>query len=148
MLVDERGKSVVHFRRKSNDEMARLYDALAKFAPEGAAETSTEGAPLFSEDAEAVLAPMKAWAERKRAEHEEKQRAKRDAERPSSGGLSTSSALGGTPSPPHAQSPRGLSPREKFRGVWAVLAAKMRSYGRRQPVEADRLARRRADVEL
>ena len=78
VLVDERGKSVVHFRRKSNDEMARLYDALAKFAPEGAAATSTEGAPLFSEDAEAVLAPMKAWAERKRAEHEEKQRAKRD----------------------------------------------------------------------
>jgi hypothetical protein len=75
ILVDERGKSVVHFRRKSNDEMARLYDAIAKLAPE-AAETSVEGAPLFSEDAEAMLAPMKAWAERKQAEYEEKQRAK------------------------------------------------------------------------
>jgi hypothetical protein len=56
----------------------RLYDAIAKLAPEGAAETSVEGAPLFSEDAEAMLAPMKAWAERKQAEYEEKQRAKQD----------------------------------------------------------------------
>jgi hypothetical protein len=79
ILVDKRGKSVVHFRRKSNDEMARLYDAIAELAPEGAAETSVEGAPLFSEDADAMLAPMKAWAERKQAEYEEKQRAKQDS---------------------------------------------------------------------
>lgn len=78
VLVDKRGKSIVHFRRKSNDEMTRLYDAIAKLAPE-AAETSTGGAPLFSEDADAAIAAMEAWFERKRAAHEEKQRAKRDA---------------------------------------------------------------------
>jgi hypothetical protein len=51
---------LVHLRRKSNDEMARLYDVIAKLAPAGASETSREDAPLFSEDAEAALAAMEA----------------------------------------------------------------------------------------
>ena len=66
-LVDGRGKSVVHFRRKSNDQMVEVYDAIGKLSPEGALETSTEGAPLFSEDAQAAVAAMTAWLERKQS---------------------------------------------------------------------------------
>lgn len=81
-LVDERGKSIVHFRRKSNGEMVELYNAIGELVPEGVLETSTEGAPLFSEDAQAVLGPLNAWLERKITEHEEKKkRAKEERKR-------------------------------------------------------------------
>lgn len=80
-LVDERGKSIVHFRRKSNDQMVELYNALGELVPEGVLETSTEGAPLFSEDREAVFGPINAWLERKSAEQEEKKRAKEEKKR-------------------------------------------------------------------
>jgi len=94
-LVDERGKSVVHFRRKGNGEWHSLFDRLAKLAPTGADEVPTDDAPLFSEDAQKSIAAMQvwleqkgerldekldqlgAWAERKAAEQESKEAAKR-----------------------------------------------------------------------
>ena len=75
-LVDERGKSVVHFRRKGNDQWRKLYERLVGLAPAGADEVPTDDAPLFSEDAQASIAAMEAWFERKRAEAEAKRAAK------------------------------------------------------------------------
>ena len=74
-LVDERGKSIVHFRRKSNDQMVELYNALGELVPEGVLETSTEGAPLFSEDREAVFGRDKRLARANERRAEEKKRA-------------------------------------------------------------------------
>jgi hypothetical protein len=75
-LVDERGKSVVHFRRKGNGEWHSLFDRLVELAPAGADEVPTGDAPLFSEDAQARIAAMEAWLERKAAEAEAKRAAK------------------------------------------------------------------------
>lgn len=75
-LVDERGKSVVHFRRKGNDQWHSLFDRLVELAPAGADQVPTGDAPLFSEDAQASIAAMEAWFERKRAEAEAKRAAK------------------------------------------------------------------------
>ncbi len=76
-LVDERGKSIVHFRKKDNDQWRSLYERLVEFAPAGADEVPTSDAPLFSEDMQQAIASMEAWAERKKAEAEAKESAKR-----------------------------------------------------------------------
>jgi hypothetical protein len=75
-LVDERGKSVLHFRRKGNDRWHSLFDQLIKLAPAGADQVPTGDAPLFSEDSQASTAAMEAWFERKRAKAEAKRAAK------------------------------------------------------------------------
>jgi hypothetical protein len=87
-LVDERGKSIVHFRKKGNDQFRSLYERLVELAPAGADEIPTDDAPLFSEDAQASIAAMQAWmeekaaaidawAERRKAEAEAKEAARR-----------------------------------------------------------------------
>jgi hypothetical protein len=76
-LVDERGKSVVHFRRKGNDEWRSLYERLVQLAPPGADEIATD-APLFSEDAQASIAAMDAWMQKKIAEAEAKKAEKNE----------------------------------------------------------------------
>jgi hypothetical protein len=64
-LVDERGKSVVHFRRKTNTEMESLFKELVAIAPAGADQIPTGDAPLFSEDAQASIAAMEVWMTQK-----------------------------------------------------------------------------------
>lgn len=66
-LVDDRGKSIVHFRRKGNDQWRSLYERLVELAPAGADHIPTDDAPLFSEDAQASIAAMEAWMQRKAA---------------------------------------------------------------------------------
>lgn len=63
--VDGRGKSVVHFRRKTNGEMAALFAELVAIASAGADQIPTGDAPLFSEDAQASIAAMEAWMNQK-----------------------------------------------------------------------------------
>jgi hypothetical protein len=62
-LVDERGKTVVHFRRKSNDEMTTLFAELVAIAPDGVDQVPTSDAPLFKGDEDA--ASTESWAKRK-----------------------------------------------------------------------------------
>ena len=57
-LVDDRGKSVIHFRRKGNDRWRSLYERLVELAPSGA------------DDAQASIAAMEAWMEKKAAAFE------------------------------------------------------------------------------
>jgi hypothetical protein len=76
-LVDERGKSVVHFRRKGNDQWHSLFERLVELAPAGADQVPTGDAPLFSEDAQAAIAAMDVWLQQKIAEAEAKRAAKR-----------------------------------------------------------------------
>jgi len=61
-LVDARGKTVVHFRRKTNDEMKALFAELVAVAPAGVAEVSTGDAPIFKGDEDAATAKHHAVA--------------------------------------------------------------------------------------
>src|SRR5262249_24570399 len=62
-LVDERGKTKNHFRRKSNEEMQAMFDAISQRVPRGAVGASTKGASLISEDKDAFQAKAEAWIE-------------------------------------------------------------------------------------
>jgi hypothetical protein len=73
-LVDGRGKSIVHFRRKSNAEFRSLYEQLVELAPAGAAEVPTGDAPLFSEDFQ--NSALNVWLTQKGAEAESRKAAK------------------------------------------------------------------------
>jgi hypothetical protein len=95
-LVDERGKSVIHFRRKGNNEWQSLYERIVELAPAGANEVPTDDAPLFSEDAEKAIAPLRAWAEKKAAEQEAKEAAKTAAKQAKSDVPSSPSAVAGS----------------------------------------------------
>jgi hypothetical protein len=70
VLVDQRGKTHVHFRRKSNAEMRELYDAICTRVPVEAIGVSTKGVGLIHEDADTFLERVDAWAEQKKAERE------------------------------------------------------------------------------
>ena len=70
LLVDQRGKTHVHFRRKSNAEMRELYDAICTRVPVEAIGVSTKGVGLIHEDADTFLERVDAWAEQKKAERE------------------------------------------------------------------------------
>jgi hypothetical protein len=58
-ILDDRGKTVLHFRRKSNTEMKALYDAVAQLVPSGVVVASTD-APMVSEDRDAMTERMEA----------------------------------------------------------------------------------------
>ena len=70
VLVDQRGKTHVHFRRKSNAEMRELYDAICTRVPVEAIGVSTKGVGLIHEDADTFPERVDAWAEQKKAERE------------------------------------------------------------------------------
>ena len=63
VLVNERGKTHIHFRRKGNAEMRELYEAICTRVPVEAVGVSTKGVGFIHED-------IDAWAERKKAEQE------------------------------------------------------------------------------
>jgi len=48
-LVDASGKTVIFFRRTSNDELAALFAELVAIAPDGADQVPTGATPLFKE---------------------------------------------------------------------------------------------------
>ena len=50
VLVDARGKTHLHFRRKDNDAWQDLYETLAGIVPASALSASTKGTPLIHED--------------------------------------------------------------------------------------------------
>lgn len=61
-LVDARGKTLLHFRRKDGDAWRALYEALAERVPASAVDAETSGA-LVNEDRDD-------WHDRKMAEIE------------------------------------------------------------------------------
>jgi hypothetical protein len=63
VLVDERGKTDVHFRRKSNAEMCVLYETICTRVPVETVAASTEGVGLVHKD-------LDAWHDRTMAELE------------------------------------------------------------------------------
>jgi hypothetical protein len=62
-ILDDRGKTIIHFRRKSNAEMKALYDAAVKLVPARVVGAPTAG-PLVSEERDA-------WVERHSPEAQE-----------------------------------------------------------------------------
>jgi hypothetical protein len=65
VLVDERGKTNLHFRRKHNDAWEALWEAVAALVPAGAVDASTKGVSLTGEDRDE-------WHDKKMAEIEQK----------------------------------------------------------------------------
>ena len=70
VLVDARGKTHLHFRRKDNDAWQGLYEAVTALVPPEALDASTKGAALVGEDRDK-------WHDEKIAELERKQEAER-----------------------------------------------------------------------
>jgi hypothetical protein len=62
-ILDDRGKTVLRFRRKSHSEMKALYDGVAELVPEGVVGASTEDAPLINEDRDAMKERVREWAD-------------------------------------------------------------------------------------
>jgi hypothetical protein len=70
VLVDARGKTHLHFRKKDNDAWKALYDAVTGLVPSGALVGSTKGAGLVHEDIDQWHDQKLADLERMKAERE------------------------------------------------------------------------------